>query len=166
MALTSIRVAAGSRCALADHEALRARGGLVLAICEEKSTTTLSPGIAAIYCCIAGESTVSIRSDGKILRRADIHISDTHSPHELTVASRGACLVIAGSAQAWNINGRRFAIGKRPCLFPCPRHTEKVRGRVPTSCDSRPDAAEKTPLMPAVSESAPCSHTSVRCKPT
>ena len=120
MALTSIRVAAGSRCPLADHEALRARGGLVLAICEEKSTTTLSPGFAAIYCCIAGESTVSIGSDGKILRRADIHISDTHSPHELTVASRGACLVIAGSAQAWNINGRRFAIGKRPMSVPVP----------------------------------------------
>ncbi len=121
MPLTSIHVSSGSRCALAaqDH-GLRSRDGLIIAICEEKSTLTLSPGLAAMFCCIAGESAVSSGSEGKLLRRADIHVGDVHSHHELTVASRSACLVFAGSAQAWNTNGRRFAASTRSTLIPLP----------------------------------------------
>jgi AraC family transcriptional regulator len=91
---------------------------LVIAICEEKSTTTLSAGLPAIFCCILGESVISTGTDEKFLQRGDIHICDAQSPHEIAVASHSACLVIAGSAQAWIAHSRRFASSPRPMPVP------------------------------------------------
>ncbi len=90
------------------------RDGLVIAVCEEKSSVALSPGLSAIFCCVLGEGTIANGADGKLLRRGDIHIGDAHSLREMHVAAKSICLLIAGSAQAWNLNGQRFAVSERP----------------------------------------------------
>jgi AraC family transcriptional regulator len=97
MILSPLRVSSGSRAALEIH-----RERLVVVLCERKSSVAIPVGMHALWCPVFGETNIVAPMWENRLSRADIYVGDAQVPYEGHVSARGACIVVAGSAQAWS----------------------------------------------------------------
>lgn len=93
---------------------------LTLTVCGQGSAIAVPAGTLALVCPIAGTADVVTGEWSVRLRKADIGIGDVQMRHDIVVSTRGACIVIAGTTQAWSALGRHGTPGSRPAfvLFP------------------------------------------------
>jgi AraC family transcriptional regulator len=116
------RAAFAGSCPSPDAQEAQTPGDaqLTLTLCGHGTVLTAPPGILALVCPIAGSTDVMTGEWSIRLSKTDIGVGDAQTRHDVIVAPRGACIVIAGTPMAWSTLGRRGTPGPQPAfmLFP------------------------------------------------
>jgi len=121
MNFVAVRAHAGSRLNLDAQEGQPADSArLTVALCERGTALTAPVGVVALACPIVGSADVMTAEWNVRLGKADISAGDAQTRHDIVVSPRGACIVIAGTPQAWSALGGKGTPGLQPASMPFP----------------------------------------------
>lgn len=120
LAVQVTRLSHGSRLTFDRESSSVAAANLAIVVCDASSTIEIAGGMPALICPIFDSAAVSAGEMRIRLARSDVYVSDTNYDHSCVVSPHGTCLLVVGSARAWDALFREFSPEMRVGpLYPC-----------------------------------------------